>query len=130
MSEVKTAWKPLLPERKRSLSSRQLKRLLKWLRSCCGQRRSPAGSRARCRAGAEEARQRERPPGGKNKPKPPPTVDVAPERAAAPVPAAVAGSEEPEPEEPPPTPAMMRAMRQVTRADRFEELLTRNTMEF
>ena len=75
-------------------------------------------------------RARGRLPGSKNKPKAPPTVDVAPERAAAPVPAPVAAAEEPEREEPLPTPATMRAMRQVTRADRFEELLTRNTMEF
>ena len=52
-----------------------------------------------------------------------------PERAAAPVPAPVAAAEEPEAEEPPPTPATMRAMRQLSQADRFEELLTRNTME-
>ena len=79
-------------------------------------------------------RGRGRPPGSKNKPKatPIPAVNIAPERAAAPVPAPVAAPEPApvEPEEPPPTPSMMRAMRQVARADRFEELLTRNTMEF
>ena len=79
---------------------------------------------------AAPKKRRGRPPGSKNKPKAPPTVDVAPERAAAPVPAPVAAAEEPEPEEPLPTPGTMRAMRQLSRADRFEELLTRNTMEF
>ena len=56
------------------------------------------------------------------------------ERAAAPVSAPAAVAEPPEPPleepEPPPTPAQMRIARQVSRADRFEELLMRNTMDF
>eukprot|EP00439_Symbiodinium_sp_Y106_P031707 s924_g3.t2 len=81
-------------------------------------------------------KRRGRPPGSKNKPKPkpeaPPTAPAAPaeaERPAAAVPAPVAEPEPEEPEEPPMTPAQMRVVRQLSRADRFEELLTRNTME-
>ena len=61
-----------------------------------------------------------------------PTGPAAPaeaERPAAAVPAPVAEPEPEEPEEAPMTPAQMRVVRQLSRADRFEELLTRNTME-
>ena len=85
---------------------------------------------------AEEAkRKRGRPPGSKNKPKPkpeaPPAVPVpaAVSAPVAPVEPAREVEHETVPEEAPPTPAMTRAMRQVS-SDRFEELLTRNTMEF
>ena len=126
MSEEKKAWtRPLLLlKRKRSLGSRQLKRLLRWARNLLRPKKKPRRLHSRLlrRTSAEEDRQaartspRRRPP------------STSPERAAAPVPAPVAAAEEPV--EPLPTPAAMRVMRQLSRADRFEELLTRNTMEF
>ena len=60
-------------------------------------------------------KRRGRPPGSKNKPKPKP--EAPPTALAAPA------------EEPPMTPAQMRVVRQLSRADRFEELLMQNTME-
>ena len=125
MSEQKTAWtRPLLPpKRKHSLGSRQLKRTAEvGAEPAAAKEETPPAAQPV----AAPKKRRGRPPGSKNKPKAPPTVDVAAERAA-PVPAPVAAAEEPEPL---PTPATMRAMRQLSRADRFEELLTRNTMEF
>ena len=79
MSEVKTAWKrPLLPpKRKRSLSSRQLKRLLKWAPEAAAVKEEAPPAAEPVAAPEPKKRARGRPPGSKNKPKPPPTVDVA-----------------------------------------------------
>ena len=92
---------------------------------------------------APKPKRRGRPPGAKNKPKPPvpTTVPIAAEEdppsldpVSAPGPVLAQSGPEPEPEEEPeppqPSPSQMSMERQLSRADRFEQLLSRNTMDF
>ncbi|CAE7477747.1 FV3-083R [Symbiodinium natans] len=90
---------------------------------------------------AEEAprpKRRGRPPGSKNKAKPPPTVAVAelPKHAELPAPEPQQEPHQERAQEAPPepqpvrmTPSEARRARQLSRADRFHELLLANTMD-